>query len=139
VPGPAPINRGSLWGDAFEAAYKPKEEMFELAGALRKKGVLIGILSNTEPSAVEFFQRQKYPEVSGFDVLVFSCQQGIKKPDERIFKKTIELLGVRPARAVFVDDKKENITAAEKLGLVGILFDNIENLRYELSKLGIRI
>jgi len=91
------------------------------------------------PPAVEFFYKQKYPDVSGFDVAVFSCRQGIKKPDERIFKKTIELLGVKPARAALVDDKKENIAAAEKAGLAGIVFNGTENLRYELSKLGIRV
>ena len=43
----------SLWTEAFMAAYKPRQEMFSLAGHLRKAGCKTAILSNTEMPVVK--------------------------------------------------------------------------------------
>lgn len=131
-----PPSTGCLWGRVFTAVYRPKEDVFKLTGTLRKKGLLTCILSNTEPPAAEYFDRQKYDM---FDLAVFSCRQGLKKPDERIFKETVKQLGVAAPEAVFVDDRAENIDAAKKVGLVGILFVGVEDLSSELSRLGIGV
>jgi putative hydrolase of the HAD superfamily len=56
-----------------------------------------------------------------FDVVVDSCEEGIRKPDRRIFELTLQRLGdVAPERAVFLDDAPGNVAAAAKLGLYAI-------------------
>lgn len=56
-----------------------------------------------------------------FDVVVDSCEEGIRKPDRRIFELTLQRLGdVAPERAVFLDDAPGNVAAAAKLGLHAI-------------------
>ena len=57
-----------------------------------------------------------------FDVIVDSCEEGIRKPDPRIFTIALERLGVEDAeRTVFLDDFDGNISAARALGMHGIL------------------
>jgi putative hydrolase of the HAD superfamily len=56
-----------------------------------------------------------------FDVVVDSCEEGVRKPDRRIFELTLLRLGdVRPERAIFLDDAPGNVAAAAKLGLRAI-------------------
>ena len=57
------------------------------------------------------------------------------KPDAMPFEVTLERLGVQPGEAVFIDDTMENVEAARKLGLHGILFTTAEVLEDELNLL----
>ncbi|MDQ1431475.1 MAG: putative hydrolase of the superfamily [Actinomycetota bacterium] len=57
-----------------------------------------------------------------FDVVVDSCEEGVRKPDPAIYLTALQRLGVEdPARAVFLDDFAGNIDAARALGMHGIL------------------
>lgn len=56
-----------------------------------------------------------------FDVVVDSCEEGVRKPDPRIFELTLHRLGdVAPERAIFLDDAPGNVAAAAQLGLHAI-------------------
>jgi epoxide hydrolase-like predicted phosphatase len=57
-----------------------------------------------------------------FDAVVDSCEEGIRKPNPRIFELALERLGdVAPQRAIFLDDAPGNVAAAAQLGLHAIL------------------
>lgn len=56
------------------------------------------------------------------DLIIYSHEEGIAKPDPRIFKLTCERLGVVPGEMVFLDDAEPNVTAARELGIHAILF-----------------
>ena len=60
--------------------------------------------------------------LSDFDGGVFSYETGYMKPDRRIYEFFLRKYNIDPNRAIFFDDKKENIEAAEKLGIKGVLF-----------------
>jgi HAD superfamily hydrolase (TIGR01509 family) len=64
-----------------------------------------------------------------------SGDEGIAKPDPKVFELTLERLGVKPDEAVFVDDTREHVKAAQELGLQGILFTTAEELEKELGDL----
>jgi HAD superfamily hydrolase (TIGR01509 family) len=68
-------------------------------------------------------------------VVFCSGDEGIAKPDTKAFELTLERLGVEPDEAVFVDDTREHVQAARKLGLQGILFTTAEELEEELDLL----
>ncbi len=124
----------SLWADAFEAAYAPREDMFSMAAWLRKNGYKTALLSNTEASAMQYFYQLRYDM---FDVLVFSCAEGTRKPEKKIYELTIQKLGPQPGQSVFIDDKPEYINGAKEAGLNTILFENINQLKNALAKLGV--
>ncbi len=124
----------SLWSDAFKAVYVPREEMFCLAIRLHEKGYKTGFLSNTEKPAMQYFHQLGYDM---FDVLVFSCAEGMSKPDRRIYELTIRRLGFKPERSVFIDDKPEYIDGARQAGLKTVLFRSVSQVKEELAWFGI--
>ena len=70
-----------------------------------------------------------------FKIKVFSHQVGIIKPDPKIYKLTLKKLQLEPKETVFIDDKIENVIAANKLGMKGLLFKNALKLQKDLIKL----
>jgi len=124
----------SLWADAFKAAYVPREEMFSLAAGLGKKGYKTAFLSNTEKPAMQYFYQFRYDM---FDVLVFSCAEGTRKPERRIYELTVQRLGSEAGQSVFIDDKPEYINGAQQAGLNTILFESVSQVKNELARLGV--
>ena len=122
------------WYEAFRSAYVPKQEMFRLASSLHDKGYKTAFLSNTELPAVDFFHERGYDM---FDVLVFSCVEGVMKPARRIYEITLEMLGLKAGQAVFIDDRQDYIRGAEGVGLNTILFQSIDQVKGKLTELGV--
>ena len=56
------------------------------------------------------------------------------KPDAAIYRHSLEGLGLEPPEAVFVDDRADNVEAAERLGLQGVAFTGVDVLRDELRR-----
>ncbi len=121
----------SLWADAFEAAYVPREEMFTLAVGLREKGCKTGFLSNTERPAMQYFHQLGYDM---FDVVVFSCAEGMVKPEKKIYELTVQGLGTKAGQSVFIDDKPDYINGAQQAGLRTILFESVGQVKSELAE-----
>jgi HAD superfamily hydrolase (TIGR01549 family) len=126
----------SLWGEAFRQAYSPKAEIFELAATLKSRGCKIALLSNTELPAVEFFHSQNYDI---FDALTFSCVAKTRKPEKEIYELTLQRLQVKPSEAIFIDDRKDYIRGAQRVGLNTILFENFFDVRKRLLEFLIEV
>jgi len=127
----------SLWGEALRAIYRPKQEMLDLASAVKAKGYTVGLLSNAEMAAMHFFYEQGYGAI--FDAAVFSCAEGTRKPEQRIYEIALERLGVEPHEAVFIDDRTDFIAGAQQLGIHTIRFEDPEQVRRDLIALSIPI
>jgi putative hydrolase of the HAD superfamily len=126
----------SLWTDAFKAAYVPRKDMFSLAARLGKNGYKTALLSNTEAAAMQYFYQLQY---NMFDVLVFSCAEGTRKPEKKSYELTIQRLGSRPGQSVFIDDKPEYINGAKQAGLNTILFESISQVKNALAELRVEL
>jgi epoxide hydrolase-like predicted phosphatase len=129
-------NVRSLWTEAFKAAYVPKADMFSMAASLQENGYRTAVLSNTEVPAMQYFHQQRYDM---FDVLVFSCTEGVTKPDRKIYEITLKKLGSQPKQTIFIDDNPEYINGAKEVGINTVLFQSLEQVRDELDRLCIKI
>lgn len=107
------------------------EEMLAWAVALQNAGFRTAILSNMVWEILGYM-RQEFGWLSHFHHHTWSCELGIGKPDPEIYLHTCKELGVLPQETLFLDDKPENITAAEKVGLIGIQFSTVAKLRKDL-------
>lgn len=67
-------------------------------------------------------ERYHFDEMT--DLIIYSHEIGIAKPERRIFELTCERLGVRPAEMIFLDDAKRHIIAARECGIHAILFQD---------------
>ncbi len=130
------LHTDSLWSKAFTVAYEPRQEMFALVSRLRETGVKTALLSNTEKPAVELIRKQKYDL---FDVAVFSCLEGVTKPERKIYEITLDRLGTPAGNALFIDDKQDFIDGAQRVGLQTILFKNVEQLKKDLTRFALNV
>jgi epoxide hydrolase-like predicted phosphatase len=103
---------------------------------LMKPRYRLVLLSNTDVMRFEFI-KMKFPEILIFDDYVVSYQVGYMKPHPQIYIHALEKAGADPQECVFIDDRAENVEAAEKLGLTGILFEPKTDLTAELRQKGL--
>jgi HAD superfamily hydrolase (TIGR01509 family) len=59
-----------------------------------------------------------------FDDVLISAEMGVTKPDPAIYNRSLTNLDVNPENALFVDDFKVNIHAAESLGMKTVWFQS---------------
>ena len=104
--------------------------------AIKKRGLRTAILSNMGDSVLANMQRE-FDWFDRFDVLVWSYQHGIAKPDPAIYRHTLTQLGTLPGEALFIDDKPVNVEAARALGMQGLVFSTVDQLRADLTTHGL--
>lgn len=68
------------------------------------------------------------------DLIIYSHEEGLAKPDRRIFELTCRRLGVQPHEIVFLDDYAPHITAARELGIHAILFQDTAQAIAEIEE-----
>ncbi|MFN8621718.1 MAG: HAD family phosphatase [Chloroflexota bacterium] len=103
---------------------------------LRDAGVRILALTNW--SAETFpVARERFDFLGWFEGIVVSGEEGVAKPDPAIFELLLERYGVDARTALFVDDRAENVAAAEALGMGGVVFTSPGALRTALEDLGL--
>src|SRR5580698_3287951 len=103
---------------------------------LKEHGLQTGILSNMGDSVFDNIERN-FSWIADFDVLIWSFQHRIVKPDPAIYKLLLERLGTAPEETLFLDDKLENIEGAQHLGIQGLQFSTMDQLRQDLISTGL--
>jgi len=110
------------------------DETVQIVGELKRRGVPLYGLTNwsseTFPS-----QRARFEFLDWFDGIVVSGDEGMMKPDERIFRVLLDRYRIAAGEAVFIDDNPNNAQAASALGIHGIHFQSAAQLRRELATL----
>ena len=80
------------------------------------------LLSNSFVGAREREQK-RYHFAEMTDLIIYSHEVGVAKPERRIFELTCERLGVQPTEMIFLDDVATIVSAARELGIHAILFE----------------
>lgn len=76
----------------------------------------IGLLTNIMPGMVNALRTcGLLPDVH-YDAIIDSSEVGAIKPENKIYEIAAERAGVKPEEILFVDDTRQNLTAADKLG-----------------------
>lgn len=117
-----------------EMIYCAKDETVEFIFELKAGGYRLYGLSNwsaeTFPIALK-----KYQFFELFDGIVISGQEGVVKPNAEIYRILLDRYGLKACESVFIDDKEINVKAGEALGIKGIVFDKIENVKRRFADL----
>lgn len=94
-------------------------ELVQFAASLRPR-FRTGILSNSVAGARRE-EQARYGFEQLVDVIVYSDEAGVAKPDPAAFLLLCERLGVQPDELVFLDDVPGHIDSACALGIHGIV------------------
>jgi putative hydrolase of the HAD superfamily len=122
------------WDSAMWTTINP--EMLAWHKKLKEQGLQTGILSNMGDSVLESIERSFY-WIADFDVLIWSYQHRMAKPDLQIYRLLLDQLGSAPEETLFLDDKLENIEAARQVGIYGLQFSTVSQLRQDLISAGL--
>lgn len=103
------------------------------------KNYRLGLLSNTDPihvanleSTFSFYTYFPKP------VRTYSCSVGACKPNPLVFLQALKGVKAKAGEAIYIDDIAEFVRTATSLGMRGIHFRSPEQLRGELSQLGVQ-
>lgn len=67
-----------------------------------------------------------------------SCQTGYRKPDPRAYEHALQVLApVEISELWFIDDRAQNVVAAERAGMHGVRFEDASQLRAALHSAGL--
>ena len=95
---------------------------------------MLGALNNEARETNEFrfgkFELRRY-----FKVALSSCYVGLRKPEPAMYRRALDILGSRPNRTLFIDDREVNVAGASDAGIKAIRFTGAEALRKELEHL----
>lgn len=127
------------WPESFKSVMKGSiginPNMYHLVEELRQRQMPVALLSNIDERLAKLLREFELYEP--FFPCLLSCEIGIDKPDPKAYEILLTHLNLPAQEVVFIDDKLENIEAAKKIGIDGILFENEQQLRAELNQRGV--
>lgn len=105
--------------------------MIEALRNARGRGLRTGLLSNSW--GTHRYPRHLFGEL--FDAVVISGEEGMRKPDARIYELAIGRMELPAHEIVFVDDLDHNLGPARELGLLTIHHRDTDETLAELERL----
>jgi len=120
--------------DLWIKNWKLDPEMVVFAKRFKPKYRLV-MLSNVNRDGLKRSKNNLH--FNFFDYKFLSFDLGLIKPEREIYEHVLKEIDARPEECVFIDDKPENVEAARKLGIHGIVFQDKEQLKQDLKKIGV--
>ncbi len=113
---------------------KPYRPVINIIKKLKREYKIFAITNHTK----EWFsyQKKKYNYNALFSGIMTSFEAESAKPNILIYKQLITKYKLNPRECLFIDDQKENLIPAQKLGMCVIHYKNISLLKKELKHYG---
>ena len=114
----------------------PNGALHVLAEIAACNSCMVGALNNEARETNEFrfghFGLRRY-----FKAAFSSCYMGLRKPEPAMYLRALDILGCKPQRVLFIDDRQENVAGGLAAGMKAIQFCGADALRAELEELGV--
>jgi len=117
--------------DRLFAGMAPDEAMLGAVAAAKAAGVRTGMVSNSWGKGR--YDRSRFALL--FDGVVISAEEGMRKPDPRIYELGAQRIGLAPGQCVFVDDLPGNLKPARELGMATVRHVDAAETVPELERL----
>lgn len=115
-------------------AEEKRTEMYQLAKELSEK-YTICLFTNFSDAFDELNKLLRIDEVFATDKIFVSAKIKMSKPSAVGFEYIIDQLGFKPEEVVFVDDKESNFENSDQMGIHGIIFKSVEQLKRDFTKI----
>jgi 2-haloacid dehalogenase len=108
----------------------------EILRAVKETGLPCYALTNME---AETYPRrlERFPFLGWFDGTVVSGRERLAKPEPAIFLRLLDRFALTPGTTLMIDDTKDNLDAAARLGIQTVLYRSSHQLRRELEAAGV--
>jgi 2-haloacid dehalogenase len=126
------------WGPRFsETIPGMLPGMADLVAEIDAAGVPLFAITNFSGEFWRPFRDREAAIFDRFRDVVVSGDERLVKPDPAIYRLALDRFGLPAEQAVFVDDRTDNVAAAQGVGMEALLFTGAEPLRADLIRLGI--
>ena len=116
--------------------FKINKQVLDLAIKL-KKTYVVGMLSNTiDPHAKVAEEKGVY---KNFNPVILSNKVGMRKPNKNIYKLLLKKLRLKAKECIFIDNQKEYIEGARRIGINTVWFKNYPQLVKDLKRSGVKL
>jgi 2-haloacid dehalogenase len=128
----------AAWSDRFgETISGPVPGVHEIVEALDARGVPLFAITNFSADFWPPFHEKERAFFARFRDIVVSGEVKVLKPDPAIYFLALDRFALRPADALFVDDRRINVEAALAVGMAAHLFTDAADLRARLEAEGL--
>ena len=97
-----------------------------------KRQYSINLISNVSNSYLNVL-KGKFEFFNLFNNCITSEEANSAKPSLKIFQYSLSKIGGLPRESIFIDDQKQNVLAAESIGIIGHKYTNYENFKKFIS------
>ena len=120
----------------LETIPAPIPGMLELVAELDDAGIPLFAITNF---SAEFWPRfaATAPVFERFRDIVVSGVEKLTKPGPEIYALALDRFGLAAGEAVFIDDRADNVAAADRAGLIGHVFEGEAGTRSFLIEQGL--
>jgi 2-haloacid dehalogenase len=128
----------AAWSERFgETISGPVPGVHALVEELDARGVPLFAITNFSADFWPPFHDKERAFFARFQEIVVSGEVRLLKPDPAIYYLALDRFGLRPADALFVDDRKINVEGALAVGMAAHLFTDAAGLRARLEAEGL--
>lgn len=128
----------SAWGDRFgETITDPVQGVHRIVEELDGRGVPLFAITNFSADFWKPFHAREETFFRRFRDIVVSGEEKMLKPDPAIYFLALDRFGLKPAEALFIDDREINVEGARAVGMHAHLFTTAEDLRARLQAEGL--
>jgi len=106
---------------SFCKTFIAMQDTIDLLPRIKELGHSLYFLSNMHNETRNYIL-ENYDFFNMFDGGVFSCDVNEIKPSPEIYRLFLQKYNLNPIDCVFFDDMDENVSAADKEGIKGVLF-----------------
>jgi 2-haloacid dehalogenase len=134
---PAYADLISAWGERFgETISDPVPGVHAIVEELDARGVPLFGITNFSAEFWAPFRAREEAFFRRFRDIVVSGEEKLLKPDPAIYYLALHRFGLKPAEALFIDDRQINVDGALAVGMHAHLFTTAEDLRARLQAEG---
>jgi len=104
----------------------PRPGAIEMLAHLKLEGYKTGLITDCSAEVPAIWKDT--PFIDLFDVAIFSCSVGIKKPDPRIYQLSVNQLGIKPQECLYVGDgSSRELSGAMRVGMDPVLIRTLDD------------
>jgi len=128
-------NWTQIWVSYYEGKTQVNPDVIKILTQLKTLNYKNYLLSNTTP--FHDLANQKRSVYSYFDQIFLSFKTHLLKPKKEAYLNLLSEVRLKADEVIFVDDRLDNVLAAEKLGIRSIQFKSANDLELRLKQLGV--
>jgi len=125
--------------DFMFAQSRPYLKNLTVARQVARSGLFLMAALNNESLDLNLHRIKRFELRSCFSAFFTSCFLGIMKPEEKIYRLTLQVTQRLPGECLFIDDRPHNLQYPQKLGMQTIHYRDPAQLQRELGEYGIAV